>query len=46
MIGKTIQNYRIVSELGVGAMGAVYEGVDTFVERPVAIKVPRTLESS
>jgi eukaryotic-like serine/threonine-protein kinase len=41
MIGKTIQNYRIVSELGVGAMGAVYEGVDTFVERPVAIKVLR-----
>jgi serine/threonine-protein kinase len=41
MIGKTIQNYRIVAELGSGAMGAVYEAVDTFVERPVAIKVLR-----
>ena len=41
MIGKIIQNYRIVNELGTGAMGAVYEAVDTFVERPVALKVLR-----
>ncbi len=41
MIGGTIQNYRIVRELGAGAMGAVYEGVDTLVERPVAIKMLR-----
>jgi serine/threonine-protein kinase len=41
MIGSTIQNYRIVRELGSGAMGTVYEGLDTQVERPVAIKVLR-----
>jgi serine/threonine-protein kinase len=41
VIGSNIQNYRIVRELGTGAMGAVYEAVDTFVERPVAIKMLR-----
>jgi serine/threonine-protein kinase len=41
VIGSTIQNYRILRELGTGAMGAVYEAVDTFVERPVAIKMLR-----
>ncbi len=42
MIGSTVLNYRIVQELGTGAMGTVYEAVDTLVERPVAIKVLRT----
>ena len=41
MIGSMVGNYRIVRELGSGAMGTVYEGVDTLVERLVAIKVLR-----
>ena len=41
MIGNTVQKYRIVRELGSGAMGAVYEAVDTLTERPVAMKVLR-----
>ncbi|MGA2096459.1 MAG: serine/threonine-protein kinase [Candidatus Acidiferrum sp.] len=41
MIGSTVQKYRIVRELGSGAMGAVYEAVDTLTERPVAMKVLR-----
>jgi serine/threonine-protein kinase len=39
MIGDIIGNYRIVRELGQGGMGAVYEGIDIMVERPVAIKM-------
>ena len=31
--------YRIVRELGVGGMGAVYEGENTRIHRRVAIKV-------
>ncbi len=41
MIGKQVQKYRIERELGSGAMGAVYEAVDTLTERPVAMKVLR-----
>ncbi len=41
MIGKRVQKYRIERELGSGAMGAVYEAVDTLTERPVAMKVLR-----
>ncbi len=41
MIGRVVGNYRIVRELGSGAMGSVYEGVDVMVERPVAIKMLR-----
>jgi serine/threonine-protein kinase len=41
MIGSTVQKYKIVRELGSGAMGAVYEAVDTLTERPVAMKVLR-----
>jgi len=41
IIGSTIQKYQIVRELGSGAMGAVYEAVDTLTERPVAMKVLR-----
>jgi len=39
MIGSIVGNYRIVRELGQGGMGAVYEGIDIMVERPVAIKM-------
>ncbi|MBN1567262.1 MAG: serine/threonine protein kinase [Acidobacteria bacterium] len=41
MIGTVIGNYRIVRELGQGGMGAVYEGIDVMVERPVAVKMLR-----
>src|SRR5580765_8089641 len=35
---KTFGRYRIVGELGRGAMGAVYRAVDPLIEREVAIK--------
>jgi len=39
MIGKTIDRYRIVSELGRGGMAVVYRAVDTLLDRNVAIKI-------
>jgi serine/threonine-protein kinase len=41
VIGNTVGSYRIVQELGTGAMGTVYEAVDTLVGRLVAIKALR-----
>src|SRR5262245_20194193 len=38
VIGKKLGRYNIVSELGRGAMGAVYRAVDPLIEREVAIK--------
>ena len=35
----TYGRYRVVAELGRGAMGVVYRGVDPALDRPVAIKV-------
>ena len=37
-IPERIGKYEIRRELGKGAMGAVYEGFDPVIERPVAIK--------
>ncbi|MEQ1762878.1 MAG: protein kinase [Pyrinomonadaceae bacterium] len=38
MIGRVIGTYKIVAKLGEGGMGAVYKGIDTMLDREVAIK--------
>lgn len=39
LLGKKIENYKIVSVLGKGGMGIVYKAYDTKLERYVAIKM-------
>jgi serine/threonine-protein kinase len=39
MIGRIIQNYKIVSLLGEGGMGTVYKAIDFKLDRYAAIKV-------
>jgi serine/threonine-protein kinase len=51
-LGKTIDNYKILSTLGKGGMGIVYKAYDTKLDRFVAIKMlnsrvigkPKTIE--
>jgi predicted ATPase/tRNA A-37 threonylcarbamoyl transferase component Bud32 len=38
MIGSSVLHFQILRQLGVGAMGVVYEALDTKLERKVAIK--------
>ena len=39
MIGKRIQNYKIISLLGEGGMGIVYKALDVKLERFAALKI-------
>ena len=39
LIGTTVDNYKIVEQIGCGGMGVVYKGIDLNLEKEVAIKV-------
>lgn len=41
MIGYVIGTYKITEKIGEGGMGAVFKGVDTMLDREVAIKMLR-----
>ena len=39
MIGQTVAKYRVIEEIGRGAMGIVFKAQDTFLGRHVALKI-------
>jgi len=39
--GTTLGRYKIIEEIGRGAMGIVYRGIDPAINRPVALKTVR-----
>jgi uncharacterized RDD family membrane protein YckC/predicted Ser/Thr protein kinase len=39
LVGRTLKHFELQKLLGKGGMGAVYLGLDTSLERPVAVKV-------
>jgi CheY-like chemotaxis protein/predicted Ser/Thr protein kinase len=39
LIGKQLNNYKVISFIGAGAMGGVFKGWDVALERSVALKV-------
>jgi serine/threonine-protein kinase len=41
MIGSVIGSYKVTEKIGEGGMGAVFKGIDTMLEREVAIKMLR-----
>lgn len=41
IVGKNIERYHVVEQLGQGGMATVYKGYDTRLERDVAIKIIR-----
>jgi len=43
---KKLGRFQIIEEVGSGGMGVVYKGLDPKINRPVALKVIRTLLSS
>lgn len=43
---EQVGRYRIEGELGRGAMGVVYAGLDPKLERPVAIKLLRSAQGA